>query len=153
MTIIRALTTADVDVICDHRARMFLEAGRAAPDVQAMAAPFRAWLEPRLSDGRYFGFMAEARGRVVAGVGLMELDWPPHPAHPVESRRGYVLNVFVEPEFRRRKIAKALIDAAESEFRSRNLGYLILHATRQGAPLYESMGWSATSEMSKLVFQ
>jgi GNAT superfamily N-acetyltransferase len=151
MTIIRALTAADLEVICDHRARMFLEAGRAAPDVQAMAAPFRAWLEPRLCDGRYFGFMAEARGRIVAGVGLMELDWPPHPAHPVESRRGYVLNVFVEPEFRRRKIAKALMDAAESEFRSRGLGYLILHATRQGAPLYESKGWRATSEMSKQI--
>ena len=130
---------------------MFLEAGRQEADVFAMAAPFSAWLEPRLSDGRYFGFMAETRGRIAGGVGLMELDWPPHPAHPVESRRGYVLNVFVEPEFRRQKIAQALMDAAESEFRSKNLSYLILRATRQGAPLYETMGWRATSEMSKQI--
>jgi len=151
MTVIRAITIADLDVICDHRARMFLEAGRAEPDVFAMAAPFRVWLEPRLTDGCYFGFMAEARGRIAGGVGLMELDWPPHPAHPRDDRRGYVLNVFVEPDFRRHKIAHSLMDAAESEFRSRGLGYLILHATNQGAPLYERMEWRATSEMSKQI--
>lgn len=151
MTVIREIGASDLDAICDHRNRMFLEAGRPQTNVQAMSAPFRAWLMPRLADGRYFGFMAEAGGRVVGGVGLMELDWPPHPVHPEDDRRGYVLNVFVEPEFRRQKLAQALMEAAESEFRSRKLRYLILHATKQGGPLYEGMGWQTTSEMSKKI--
>ena len=106
---------------------------------------------PRLADGRYFGFIAEDEGRAVGGVGLMELDWPPHPSHPGDPRRGYVFNMFVEPECRRRGVARALMAAAETEFRRRGIGYAILHASAEGRPLYEADGWRATAEMAKVL--
>lgn len=115
-----------------------------------MAEPFAAWLEPRLADGRYFGFMAQTdNGEVVGGVGLMEIDWPPHPAHPEECRRGYVLNVFVEPSHRGRGIARALMEASEAAFRERGITYAILHATEAGRSCYDRMDWSPTTEMAK----
>ena len=63
--------------------------------------------------------------------------------------RGYVLNVFVEPSHRKQGIARALMDRADREFASRGVAFAILHATKMGRPLYEQLGWSATSEMAK----
>jgi GNAT superfamily N-acetyltransferase len=114
-----------------------------------MAGSFRRWLSPRLTDGRYCGFIAEQDGRPVGGAGLLELDWPPHPAHPSDCRRGYVLNVFIEPEYRHRGIARHLLAATETEFTRRNIGYAVLHTTALGRPLYESTGWKPSPEMAK----
>jgi GNAT superfamily N-acetyltransferase len=130
---------------------MFCEAGRSAADLAAMAGPFRRWLAPRLADGRYFGFMAELGAVVIGGIGLMEIDWPPHPFHPEDDRRGYVLNVFVEPSHRGQGVARRLMQASESELIRRGISYAILHATEAGRPLYERTGWARTSEFAKLL--
>jgi ribosomal protein S18 acetylase RimI-like enzyme len=87
----------------------------------------------------------------VAGIGLMAIDWPPHPLHPEQDRRGYVLNVYVEPSHRQRGIARALMDRAEVAFSERGLPYAILHATEKGRPLYAGLGWAPTTEMAKAV--
>lgn len=146
----RPLTQDDLDLVCRHRAAMFRESGRPEDAIASMAAPFRDWLAPRLADGRYFGFVLEdADGAAAAGIGLMEIDWPPHPAHPGEARRGYVLNVYVEPTHRRRGLARQLMTLAEAEFRRRGVAYAILHATAAGRPLYEQAGWAPTTEMAK----
>jgi len=129
---------------------MFRDAGRAEALLAAMADPFRAWLEPRLVDGCYFGFIAERDGAAVGGIGLMVLDWPPHPLHPEQGRRGYVLNVYVEPGHRGQGVAKALMAAGEAEFAARGIDFLVLHATEQGRPLYAGMDWTAPgNEMVK----
>ncbi len=128
---------------------MFREAGRAAADLQAMAAPFRRWLEPRLADGRYFGFMALDADAAIGGVGLMEVDWPPHPLHPQDDRRGYVLNLFVNPSHRRMGVAGLLMQASEDAFVRRGISYVFLHATEAGRPLYLRTGWTSTNEMAK----
>jgi ribosomal protein S18 acetylase RimI-like enzyme len=55
------------------------------------------------------------------GLGMMVIDWPPYPTHPTQSARGYILNVFVEPERRGRGLARALMDPAMEEARQRGL--------------------------------
>jgi GNAT superfamily N-acetyltransferase len=116
-----------------------------------MTVAFRQWVAPRLKDGSYFGYIAEEGGAAVAGIGLMIIDWPPHPSHPQEDKRGYVLNVFVEPAQRGRGLARTLMQLGEAEIARRGVSFAILHATRMGRPLYEKIGWAQTSEMSKRV--
>jgi GNAT superfamily N-acetyltransferase len=115
----------------------------------AMGAPFRRWRAKHLDLGSYFGFVVDQDGVPVASVGLMEIDWPPHPAHPDDARRGYVLNLFVEPDWRGRGIARGLMEASERAFAERGVAYAILHATAAGRPLYERLGWVPTTEMAK----
>jgi GNAT superfamily N-acetyltransferase len=144
----RPVTAHDLKLICDHRERMFAESGRTREALQPMTAAFEQWLAPRLKDGSYFGWMLEDAGVVIAGVGMMVIDWPPHPSHPADHRRAYILNVFVEPEHRRKGLAKRLMALAEATARELGVCYAILHSTRQGRPLYESLGWGPTSEMA-----
>jgi GNAT superfamily N-acetyltransferase len=144
----RPVAETDLELICQHRERMFAASGRTRESLQPMTAAFALWLTPRLSDGSYFGWMLEEAGVVVAGLGMMVIDWPPHPSHPADHRRAYILNVFVEPEYRRRGLAVRLMALAEQKARQLGLRYAILHSTRQGRPLYETLGWEPTSEMS-----
>jgi ribosomal protein S18 acetylase RimI-like enzyme len=145
----RALEEADLELVCRHREQMFREAGRDEAVLQTMTAHFREWLRPRLRDHTYFGYLLCEAGEAVAGIGLMLIDWPPHPSHPVSDRRGYVLNVFVEPAYRRRGLARDLMQLAETEFAKRGVQYAILHATEAGRDLYAGLGWSGTTEMAK----
>jgi GNAT superfamily N-acetyltransferase len=127
---------------------MFAEAGFAADSLAAMAEPFRRWLAPRLADERYFGWIIECDGAAVAGLGMIIIEWPPHPAHPTQDRRGYVLNVFVEPAHRSRGLATRLMMMAREEARRRGIGFMVLHTTALGRPVYERLGWTPTTEMA-----
>jgi GNAT superfamily N-acetyltransferase len=146
----RPVTAADLELVCRHRHEMFKASGRTDEVLAPMTEAFREWLRPRLASGAYFGWIADHAASPVAGLGMMEIDWPPHPSHPVEGRRGYVLNlnVFVESQHRGRGLAKSLMDLAVGEGRRRGIAYMVLHATRMGRPMYEKLGWTQTSEMS-----
>jgi GNAT superfamily N-acetyltransferase len=144
----RPVATHDLRLICEHRERMFAESGRTRESLRPMTAAFEQWLVPRLEDGSYFGWMLEEAGVVIAGLGMMVIDWPPHPSHPADHRRAYILNVFVGPEHWRRGLARRLMALAETRARELGVGYAILHSTRQGRALYESLGWGTTSEMA-----
>ena len=150
----RPITTDDLELICEQRERMFRESnapGRTEEILKTQTEHFRPWLAQRLRDGSYFGYIVEDAGKPIAGIGLMLIDWPPGPAHPTSDKRGYVLNVFVEPSHRRNGLAAKLMEVADKEFARRGVTYAILNATRMGRPLYEKLGWAATNEMAKTV--
>lgn len=148
---VRRLAPSDQTMIGEHREAMFLEAGGDPATLQVMTEHFRPWLGERLLDGRYYGFAVLDGDVVAAAIGLMSIEWPPHPAHPTQGQRGYVLNVFVEPAYRRRGLASALMKLAEAEFAQRGIGFAVLHATEVGKPVYAGLGWAATAEMAKSI--
>lgn len=147
----RPVGPSDAEMICSHREQMFLEAGGIAENLRVMTEHFRPWLEERLDDGRYYGFKLLDGEQVVAAIGLMSIDWPPHPSHPTLDKRGYVLNVYVQPAYRRRGLASSLMQAAEAEFARRGITFAVLHATETGKPVYEQGGWAGTAEMAKSI--
>lgn len=138
----------DLDLICRHRYEMFKTTGRTDEVLSPMAEGFRPWLEPRLAGGSYLGWIADGPDRPVGSVGFMVIDWAPHPLHPTQDRRGYVMNAFVEADHRGRGVAKRLMEQVLAEGRRLGLAYLTLHASAMGQPLYETLGWTKTNEMS-----
>jgi ribosomal protein S18 acetylase RimI-like enzyme len=144
----RAATVADAFLIARHRRAMFHAMGCATPGVlDEMTRSFEPWLVPRLAGGRYLGWITCDGLQPIASIGLLFLDWPPHTLHPVAAERGYILNLFVEPEFRRRGLARALVELCLAEARRRNISVITLHASAEGRPLYESLGFQSSNEM------
>lgn len=144
----RTATAADARLITHHRRRMFVDAGRADNQVlDIMARNFEPWVANAIADGKYQGWLTSDGDRVVAGAGLMLLDWAPHPLDPNSTQRGYLLNVYVEPEYRRKRLASHLIDFALAEAHRRKIRVVALHSTEAGRRLYESNGFRKTNEM------
>ena len=147
----RAATVADSSIITHQRRRMYVDAGRRDDvSLALMAENFEPWVVRMMEEGKYLGWLTTDNGKVIAGAGLLILDWPPHPLDPRQCYRGYLLNVYVEPEYRRRRLASNLIEMALAEARSRRIRVVALHSTDEARPLYESNGFRTTNEMFRI---
>jgi len=91
-----------------------------------------------------------ADGSVAAGAGLWLMDWPPH-VIGTGLRRGNIINVYTEPAHRRRGLARQLLNAALDWCRTNGVDVIILHASKEGRHLYESVGFEPTNEMRLLL--
>ena len=75
---------------------------------------------------------------------MLTLPDGPAVAH---GRHAIVLNVFTEPEWRRRGLAELLMRQVIAWAREERLDRLVLHASPQGRALYERLGFQGTDEM------
>ncbi len=153
---VRPAVPADAPILARHRVEMFRDMGRLAGPAQADA--LRAAAEPMLrewvAEGSYLGWLAEPvlrPGQVAGGAGLQLRPLLPRPADDgqaiVSGPEGYVLNVYVEPEWRRRGVARLLMQHVLACVRDRGIARCTLHASDEGRPLYETLGFHPTSEM------
>lgn len=141
---IRGATLADTRTIARHRRAMFEDIG-VAHNLDVVEQAFAGWLPSRL-DRTYFHWLAEHEGRPVGSAGVLLLDWPPSPRDP-RGGLGFIYNVYVEPAHRRRGLARATLEVLHAWARERGLGALALHASEDGRPLYETLGYVPTNEM------
>jgi GNAT superfamily N-acetyltransferase len=58
-----------------------------------------------------------------------------------------VLNVYVEPGWRRRGVARLLMQHVLGYVRAQGIARCTLHPSAEGKPLYESLGFAPTREM------
>jgi ribosomal protein S18 acetylase RimI-like enzyme len=144
----RSATAEDAELIAAHRRAMFTAMG-STPDsvLDAMSRNFTPWVARTIGEGRYAGWITMDDGRPVASAGLLILDWPPHPLDPAGTQRGYMLNVFVEPEYRKRGLAQALVNRCLDEAHRRSIRVVALHSSDAARSIYEALGFRATNEM------
>jgi GNAT superfamily N-acetyltransferase len=155
---IRLATTADVELISWHRARMFQDMGELPPDLfESFRVQWREKLQTMLDRGDYSGWLASPENepeRIVAGAGVQLREVPPHPQPDangkidiVSGRQAIIQNVFTEPEWRRRGLAALLIKRIIDWTREKGIDSLVLHASDEGRALYEQLGFIPTTEM------
>jgi GNAT superfamily N-acetyltransferase len=145
---IRTAKVEDAPTILHHRRSMFRDMGEgSAHELDCMAAMTGPWLEQALVDGSYRGWLAEdGSGRVIGGGGILLCPWPASPKDPW-LRRAIVLNVYTEPEFRQRGIARRVMLTILDWLKEQGFPSVSLHASVDGRPLYEELGFKATNEM------
>ena len=146
--VIRRASTADLETLVAHRRAMFHDMGyndNAALD--SMSAKFRVWLLVHMNSGDYHAWLVSAPdGSIVAGAGLWLMDWPSHMIGQ-GARRGNILNVYTADNFRRRGLARRLMEAVLLWCLENDGDTIILHASSSGRSLYESMGFVPTNEL------
>lgn len=143
---IRPAVLADLDTHVDHRVAMFRDMGMGDEGGrERMAAAFRERLRTWLLQGEARGWIAEAEGRAVAGALVFLKESLPVP-HLESCVRAYLANVFVDPAWRGRGLARRLTEAALDFCRSQGIPVMELHASLQAEPLYRALGFVPTSE-------
>ena len=115
--------------------------------LEEMAQNFEPWVRRMIAEDKYAGWITRDDERAIGSAGLLILDWAPHFLDPRCGQRGYILNVFVEPEYRGRGIAKALTLQCMAEAKRRGIGVVALHASKKGQPVYEKLGFKTSNEM------
>jgi GNAT superfamily N-acetyltransferase len=155
--LVRRAEVDDASVIARHRARMFHDMGEISGEaLDHFLAASQAWTERALATGEYIGWLATAKDEedvVIAGAGVQLRQVPPHPHRPsrnggfAKGRHAIVLNVFTEPEWRKRGVALLLMEEIIRWARAEKLDRLVLHASAQARSIYERLGFVATNEM------
>jgi GNAT superfamily N-acetyltransferase len=145
---IRQAELADVDQIVTHRRRMFEDMGNTDTEGLArMVAVFRPWVIDHIQRNVYHSWLAcNAQGTVVAGSDVWLIDWPAG-QFDVSTYRGYILNVYTDPAYRKRGLARQLVQTCTEWCYANNVHIVTLHASDQGRTVYEALGFTPTNEM------
>jgi GNAT superfamily N-acetyltransferase len=151
---IRPATSADAEIIAWHRARMFQEMGEISETAsKTLRTTARARIEEWLERGEYVGWLASCDDKpnvIIAGAGICLQRILPRPRNQSavsEERQGTIVNVFTEPEWRKRGIAALLLKEIIKWSDTKNLDRLVLHASEEGRSLYEKLGFVSNNEM------
>ena len=84
-------------------------------------------------------------GRCVACASMSYIEIMPTFSH-TSGKRAHLMNVYTEKDYRRRGIARQLVNMLIEDARVHGATEISLDATESGRPLYESMGFKASEE-------
>lgn len=141
---LRRANAGDLETVLRHRVAMFRDMGMANPEGALEVT--RAFFAKALAEERYHGWFLTDGERVVAGGGIVLLEYQPQPAQP-QALRPFVVNVWTEAKYRRRGLARRLMEEMIEWARTEGYPALNLHASDAGRALYEELGFVATNEM------
>ena len=146
-TTIRQASPADIPEILRQRRAMYEDMNyNDAPALEAMAKLTAEYLARAMADSSFRAWLASDADRVVAGGAVVISPWPAHP-YDLECRRATILNVYTDPAYRRRGIARALMQTMIDWCKREGFARVTLHASDDGRHLYESLGFEASNEM------
>jgi GNAT superfamily N-acetyltransferase len=137
---VRKATLDDIEALVSLRIQL-LEANDPSFD-----GALRGWLRTHLADGSFRAWIADDAGTVVAASGLTVLDRPPYPGNAA-GLDGYVTNMYTLPAYRRRGLARQLLEVLITHARQVGIKRLFLESSREGQQLYEEFGFQLTRGM------
>lgn len=140
-------TVSDIPEIARQRRRMCEDMNYTDAEIlSAMEAATADYLKKAIPEGSFRSWLAFDNGRVVAGGAVVIVPWPSH-AYDLECRRATILNVYTEPDYRRRGIARQIMETMIAWCKRQGFARVTLHASDQGRHLYESLGFVDSNEM------
>lgn len=145
--IIRDAQPADIPEILRQRRRMYEDMGHTdSYALDAMSELSAGYLAKAMADGSFRAWLASDGEHVIAGGAVIISPWLAHP-YDLECRRATILNVYTNPEYRRRGIARRLMEVIVAWCKREGLARVTLHASDSGRHLYESLGFELSNEM------
>jgi GNAT superfamily N-acetyltransferase len=129
----RDVVGSDAQVVTRHR---FDES--AGCDAERRA--YEAWVATRIATGTYVGRVALVGETVVAGAGVVLLDWGPTRGN-VGGICARVVAVYTDPALRRRGLASELVRQAMQRAASLGVRDFRLAASEDGAGMYRQLGF------------
>lgn len=144
---IRLAEPADAETLVELRELMFTEMGvDDAPSITRLRDLAVPWTRGALESGDAFGLVAEVDGRVVGGVTMSVNRTQPQRRVP-DGRVAMVYGLFVVEDERGRGLGRRLVEGCVELARERGIRLVALHAAPRARPIYERIGFEASSEM------
>ena len=140
----RKASTADIDLLVKTRIEVLLAANGLPSDTDMgeVERQSRAYYEHAIPDGTHTAFLVFDKGQFVGAGGISYYRVMPTYHNPT-GRKGYVMNMYTRPAYRRKGIAYHMLDLLVRDAREKGVAFISLEATEAGRPLYEKYGFSA----------
>ncbi len=150
---VRRATMEDVPALVHQRVSMYREMGEMSKsNAQELTSASGRYFRAAITSGEYVAWLAvagEKQEEVLAGAGLIVRPMIPRPAPDgnIEVREGTVVSVYTELAWRRKGFGALVMKHVIAYARENQINRLSLHASDDGRPLYETLGFAPTNEM------
>jgi GNAT superfamily N-acetyltransferase len=144
MVEIRIATKDDIELLMSSRLEMLKVVNNLPADYEYSEEIVRESRDYFLN-GDHITVLAIDDGDVI-GCASMSFMWiMPTFSHPT-GRRAHLMNVYTRSEYRRQGIARKMVNMLIDETWKRGATEISLDATTMGRPLYESLGFTNSTE-------
>jgi GNAT superfamily N-acetyltransferase len=146
--VIRQAGLADIPEVLRQRREMYRDMGhRDEARLDGMIATSAKYLHEAMPAGSFHAWLAQTSGADMVGGGAVIVSpWLSRP-HSLECRQASILNVYTYPRYRRQGVAREVMQTMIGWCREQGFAYVSLHASEDGKPLYEELGFEPTTEM------
>jgi GNAT superfamily N-acetyltransferase len=144
MVEIRIATKDDIELLMSSRLEMLKVVNNLPADYEYSEEIVRESRDYFLN-GDHITVLAIDDGKVI-GCASMSFMWiMPTFSHPT-GKRAHLMNVYTRSEYRRQGIARRMVEMLIDETWKRGATEISLDATTMGRPLYESLGFTNSTE-------
>ena len=133
--------------LIDFRIRFLIDFGGPQPQEMQdkLAAELRLYFSQHLSNHSYICWFASAENKVV-GIGGMKLNEFPGGFKNLTGKRGYIMNMYTLPDFRKKGICSTILQKLMDTAHEHDIHSFELHATKEGEPVYIKNGFEKHDE-------
>ena len=145
----RKLTESDLDVFIEMRIDQLREEG--ANQQIDLKPNLLDYYRRHMSDGTFVSWLAVDGGKIVGTSGMSFVEKPPYFGCP-SGKIGLLSSMYVLPEYRRRGIARILLDKVVGEAREYGCGAVHITASDMGVLLYTDYGFKKNDKFMYYTF-
>lgn len=145
----RKLTVKELDVFIDMRINQLREEG-ADEDIDLKPA-LKNYYERHMADGTFVSWIALDGDRIIGTSGMSFVEKPPYFGCP-NGKIGLLSSMFTANSYRRRGIAKALLEKVINEAKEYGCGTVQITASDMGVLLYTDFGFRKNGNFMQYVF-
>jgi len=105
-----------------------------------LAPALRDYYNRHMADGTFVSWLAFDGEKIIGTSGMSFVEKPPYFGCP-SGKMGLLSSMYTDPEYRRRGIAKELLDRVVKEARNYGCGTVQITASDMGVKLYAAYGF------------
>lgn len=138
----RRASLKDLELLTDTRVEILRAVNGLGPevDMSEVRRQSRRYYQEALPAGRHTAYLAFDGDRFMGAGGISYFQVMPN-FHNPSGQKGYIMNIYTDPAYRRRGVARRTLDLLIQDARDRGVTAVSLEASDMGRPLYEAYGF------------
>lgn len=137
----------DISLLVDIRKKQLIDEG-ITPHID-IDDELARYFNDKLADHSLVEWIAEEDNQIIATGAIAFIDFPPTYTNKT-GRKGYITNMYTDPNYRGKGIATGMLDRLVNEAKERNIHKLWLGASKLGRPVYKKYGFQDTDRGMEL---
>ena len=144
-------TLEDIDILTEIRIEVLRAANKLSvdADMSEVERQSYSYYQKALYDGSHIAYLVYDESRCVGTGGVSFFQVMPTYHNP-SGDKAYIMNMYTNPEYRRKGIAYKTLDMLIKDIKSKGISSISLEATAMGRPLYEKYGFVKMNDEMEL---